>query len=80
MSGLKNTAKRMFNLGHKGTYATNDEIRQKKKAKVTAGKNKMFGDAQLPDEEEIRRLERRKSAKRRSARASTVLTDRDTLG
>ena len=59
---------------------TNQEKRDKKKAKVKAGKDKMFQNAALPDEEEIRRVERRKSAKRRGARAQTVLTDRDTLG
>ncbi len=80
MSGLKNTMKRMFNIGHKGYYMTNEEKRQKDRDKVTQAKNRMFGDAVLPDEEDIRTVERRKSARRRSARAKTILTDRDTLG
>lgn len=80
MGGLKNTVKRVSNAVVGRGYMTNDERRQKKKAKVTAGKNKMFQNAALPDEEDIRRVERRKAAARRGSRAQTILTDRDTLG
>ena len=80
MSGLKNTAKRIGNVATGRGYMTNDERRQKKAAKVTKGKNKMFQNAVMPDEEDIRRVERRKAAKRRGSRASTVMTDRDRLG
>lgn len=80
MSGLKNTAKRMFNVGHGRGYMTNQERREKKLGKITARKNKMFASAELPDEEEIRRVERRKSAKRQGSRAQTIMTDRQSLG
>ena len=80
MGGLKNTMKRATNLGLGRGYATNEERRQKKLGKITKAKNKMFASAALPDEEEIRRVERRKSAKRRGSRAQTVMTDRQSLG
>jgi len=80
MSGLKNTAKRLANASLGRGYATNDERRQKKKAKIKAGKDKMFQNAAMPDEEDIRRVERRKAARRRGSRANTVMTNRDTLG
>ena len=83
MAGLKNTAKRLWSLGNpfdgRG-YQTKDEAEAEKKAKIQAGKDKMFAGAQLPDEEQIKRNERRKSAKRRGSRLNTVLTDRETLG
>lgn len=80
MGGLANTAKRSFNLGIGRGYKTNEERRQSKRDKITKRKNKMFADSQLPDEEEIRRVERRKSAKRQGSRAQTVMTDRESLG
>jgi TnpA family transposase len=80
MSGLKSTFKRATNLGLGRGYMTNEERREKKRGKITAAKNKMFASAQLPDEEEIRRVERRKSAKRRGSRAKTVMTERESLG
>lgn len=80
MSGLKNTMKRATNLGLGRGYATNEERREKARGKITAAKNKMFASSQLPDEEEIRRVERRKSAKRKGSRAQTVMTDRESLG
>lgn len=80
MGGLKNTAKRLANASMGKGYMTNEERRQKKKAKIKAGKDKMFQSAALPDEEEIRLVERRKAAARRGSRAQTVLTDRQTLG
>ncbi len=80
MGGLKNTVKRVTNLGLGRGYATNEERREKKRGKITAAKNKMFASAQLPDEEEIRRVERRKAAKRQGSRAQTVMTDRESLG
>ena len=81
MSGLKNTVKRFASASVGKGYMTSDERRAKKAAKVKAGKTKVFANATLPDELDIRRIERRKSAKRRSARAKTILTeDRDRLG
>ncbi len=80
MSGLENTVKRVANASIGRGYKTNAERDAAKKAKVKAGKDKIFQSAALPDEEEIRRVERRKSAKRRSSRTKTILTDRETLG
>jgi len=80
MSGLNNTVKRIGNASLGRGYMTNQERRDKKKAQVTKAKNKMFQNAMMPDEEDIRRVERRKAAKRRGSRASTVMTDRETLG
>lgn len=81
MSGLENTVKRATNFGIGRGYKTNDERKAEKKAKVKAKKDKMFQSAALPDEEDIRRVERRKAAARRGSRAKTILTDReDTLG
>lgn len=80
MGGLNNTFKRATNFGLGRGYMTNQERRDKKKAKVKAGKDKMFQNAVMPDEEDIRRVERRKAARRSGSRASTVLTERETLG
>ena len=80
MSGLKNTAKRIGSAVTGGGYMTSEEKRQKKKNKIKTKKDKMFQEAVLPDEADIRLVERRKAAKRTSARAQTVLTNRDTLG
>ena len=80
MSGLKNTASRLTNAAVGRGYMTNEERRDKKKSKAKAKKDKMFQNASLPDEEEIRLVERRKASKRTSARAQTVLTNRSGLG
>jgi len=77
---LKNTGKRMFNLGRGKGYMTNKERRQEKAAKKQAGLDRIYSSVPLPDDEEIKRNERRKAAKRQGSRASTVLTERDTLG
>ena len=56
--------------------------RGKLAARVAAGeqerKDKMFAAGRMPDEEELRRNQRRLAAKRRGSRADTVLTE--TLG
>lgn len=80
MGGLKNTAKRLTNAAVGRGYMTNQERADKKKAKVKAKKDKMFQSAKLPDEADIKLVERRKAAARKGARAQTVLTDRETLG
>lgn len=82
MSGLKDnsTLKRLFNFGNLKGYKTNDEIRAEKKAKIQKRKDKMFHSAEIPDEEAIKRNERRKAAKRQGSRMNTVLTDEDRLG
>lgn len=80
MSGLKNTAGRIWQAGKGQGYKTKHERNLENTAKVTDAKNKMFGEATLPDDEVIKRNERRKSAKRRGSRVNTVLTDRESLG
>ena len=80
MSGLKNTFKRSYNFGTFKGYKTGNEIKAEKAAKVQAAKDKIFAGAEVPDEEVIKRNERRKSAKRQGSRASTVLTNPDQLG
>lgn len=80
MSGLKNTGKRLWNMGIGKGYKTNKEIRQEKEAKIQAGKDKLFASAEIPDDEAIKRNERRKAAMRAGSRANTVLTEEDRLG
>ena len=82
MSGLKNTFKRIWNLGdgNVGQYKTNREIKTENAAKRKAAKDKMFASADVPDPEDIKRNERRKAAKRQGSRANTVLTNPDKLG
>ncbi len=76
MSGLENTFKRLHSFGTTGKYSTRDERRQKRVVQEQTRKDTMFASGQMPDEEEIRRTERRKAARRRGSRADTVLTDR----
>jgi hypothetical protein len=81
MSGLKNTFKRLHNFGTFKGYKTNQEIREEKLAKIQHKKDVMFQSAEVPDEEAIKRNERRKAAKRQGSRANTVLTEeREQLG
>lgn len=80
MSGLKNTVKRFANASMGKGYMTNRERRQKRAAKVQAAKDEIFQNAEMPDEEVIRRNERRKAASRQGSRANTILTNRDSLG
>ncbi len=72
--------KRTWNWSQGQGFATNKErhaIHAKKKQDKV---DKVYAGAHMPDEEVIRRNERRKAAKRRGSRISTVLTDEDTLG
>lgn len=80
MGGLSNTRKRLWNFGTGRGYQTNKERSEKQRGKIKAKKDKMFQSAALPDEEEIRLVERRKAAKRKGSRAQTVMTDLDRLG
>jgi len=75
MGDLKNTNRRVHNLIIGKGYSTRDERRQKRVAQEQTRKDKMFAGAELPDEEAIRRTERKKAAKRRGSRAETILTD-----
>lgn len=80
MSGLKNTVKRLASASIGRGYSTGREKRTKKAAQRQAELDKIYQGAQIPDEEEIAREERRKAAKRRGSRADTILTDQETLG
>ncbi len=80
MSGLKNTVRRMFNVGRGKGYQTNVEAKQQRQRKTQSKLDEIYAGAQIPDAELIQRNERRKAAKRRGSRLATVLTDEDTLG
>ncbi|KPK74227.1 MAG: hypothetical protein AMJ84_00115 [Acidithiobacillales bacterium SM23_46] len=81
MSGLKNTGKRLVNFSLGKGYKTNKERRMEKEAKQQAALDKIYQSAEMPDDEYIRRNERRKAAKRRGSRTSNILTEADeTLG
>ena len=80
MAGLKNTVRRMANASLGKGYQTTVERREKKAVKKQSKLDEIYAGAQIPDEELIRRNERRKAAKRRGSRISTVLTDEDSLG
>ena len=80
MSGLTNTLRRGANFALGKGYKTSGERKRARVAREQTAKDELFASAQLPDEELIRRNERRKAAKRRGSRVSTVLTDEDTLG
>lgn len=80
MGGLSNTRKRLFNFARGKGYKTGEERFAERDAKAQAAKDRLFAGAELPDDEEVRRNERRKAAKRRGSRVNTVLTDQDTLG
>jgi len=79
MSGLRNTYKRIMNFSKGRGYKTGGERQATREAKEDAAKDELFANAQMPDEELIKRNARRKAAKRRGSRVNTVLTD-DTLG
>jgi len=81
MSGLKNTGKRLVNLGVGRGYKTNDERKAEKAAKEQSRLDNIYAGAEMPDEEVVSRNERRKAAKRRGSTVRNVLTgDGDTLG
>lgn len=81
MGGLENTGKRLANFSVGRGYKTNDERKAEKKAKEQAALDSIFAGAEMPDEELIRRNERRKAAGRRGSRQRNVLTsDEDALG
>jgi transposase len=80
MSGLENTGKRFVNASLGRGYKTNEERRQEKRMKRQAALDKIYTGAEMPDPEAERRKGRKKAAMRRGSRASTILTDRETLG
>ena len=81
MSGLKNTGKRFINASLGRGYKTNKERRLSKQANRQKRIDKIYAAAEMPDEELIRRNERRKAAARRGSRQRNVLTyEEDLLG
>ena len=82
MSGLKNTGKRLVNFSLGKGYKTNKERRMEREAKEQKRLDKIYASAEIPDEEFIRRNQRRKAAARRGSRVASILTtdDRETLG
>ena len=55
-----------------------DKVRAREATAEQLRKDEMFAAGRMPDEEELRRNQRRIAARRRGSRAETVLTD--TLG
>jgi hypothetical protein len=80
MSGLNNTWRRLGNASMGKGYKTSGEAKREKAAKAQDALDKQYAGAEIPDEEEIKRNERRKMAKRQGSRASTILTNNDQLG
>lgn len=84
MSGLKNTVQKFINASAGRGMKTNEQLRRPKRA---AERDALYASAMIPDEELIRRNEKRKSSARRGSRQRNVMTigsdltgDRDTLG
>jgi hypothetical protein len=81
MSGLENTGKRLGNYVSGKGYMTSEERREKEKAEKQGALDRIYAEADMPDEETIRRNERRKAAGRRGSRQRNVLTaDEELLG
>ena len=80
MSGLKNTRKRLWNVGHGKGFKTDSEIQQEKDVKKQNALDKVYAGAEVPDDEQLKRDERRKQAKRQGSRANTILSNNDQLG
>ena len=80
MSGLKNTVRRMGNASIGRGYQTSGERKRKEAAKVQNALDEVYSGAEVPDDEQLKRTERRKAAKRQGSRANTILTNNDQLG
>ena len=81
MSGLENTGKRLINASLGRGYKTNDERKAREEGQDSRSPRQDHEGAEMPDEEVIRRNERRKAAARRGSRQRNVLTDDgDSLG
>jgi hypothetical protein len=77
MSGLKNTVRRLGNASMGKGYKTGKEIKAEKAAKAQNALDKVYAGAEVPDDEMLKRKERRKAAKRQGSRANTILTNND---
>ena len=86
MSGLVDTLRRGANFAVGKGFKTSGERKRSRIGREQgaadarqAELDKVFAGAQMPDEEDIRRRQRRLAAKRRGSRVDTILTE-DTLG
>lgn len=74
-------SRRMGNWMRGSGFETSGEQKARKAAEAQGRLDKVYAGAQMPDEELIRRNERRKAAGRRGSRQRNVLTaDEDMLG
>lgn len=80
MSGLENTVNRSIQASKGKGWKTSGEQKREKAAKRQKALDELYAGAERPDEEDIKRKERRKAAKRKGSRVETILTDDDTLG
>lgn len=81
MSGLKNTVKRMANASLGRGYSTKKERDAKAAADRQSALDTIYAGANVvPDADQLRRQQRKKAAKRKGSRVSTILTDDETLG
>lgn len=81
MSGAGDTLKRFGNWHLGKGFLTGREAKAQQAAKQQGKLDKIYGGAEMPDEDLIRRNERRKAAGRRGSRQRNVLTsDEDVLG
>lgn len=81
MSKIDKNMHRMWNWVGGSGFTTGKEQTQKKQFKKQKRLDKVYASAVLPDDELIRRNERRKAAARRGSRQRNVLTDdQDMLG
>lgn len=77
MGGLNKTTKRLTNWVKGKGFKTSKEIKKKKEIKQQSKLDEIYANAEVPDEEAIRRNERRKAAGRRGSRTRNVLTETD---
>jgi hypothetical protein len=85
MSGIKNTIQKFANASMGKGFKTSEQVRRpEEEMKRKQRRDKMYANAEMPDEELVKRNERRKMARRGGSRADTVLTNKlgssDTLG
>ena len=80
MSGVNKFLRRSYNFGTFQGFKTSGEAKREKHAKAQNALDKVYAGAEVPDAEQLKRVERKKMAKRQGSRANTVLTNNDQLG
>lgn len=73
-------SRRMGNWMRGSGFETSGEQKRRTAAEAQGRLDQVYAGADMPDEELVRRNERRKAAKRRGSRQRNVLTDEDSLG